>query len=55
MSKRLFIGSTLVIYNIGLECRLWRNLVITGNVLMKLDDNGLRSTTVPLVGASYNF
>jgi hypothetical protein len=24
-------------------------------VLVKLDDNGLRSTTVPLVGASYNF
>jgi hypothetical protein len=41
--------------SIGLKYRLWRNLVITGNVLVKLDDNGLRSTTVPLVGASYNF
>jgi hypothetical protein len=41
--------------SIGLKYRLWRNLVVTGNVLVKLDDNGLRSTTVPLVGASYNF
>jgi len=41
--------------SIGLKYRLWRNLVITGNVLVKLDDNGLRSTAVPLVGASYNF
>jgi hypothetical protein len=41
--------------SIGLKYRLWRNLVITGNVLVKLDDNGLRSTMVPLVGASYNF
>jgi hypothetical protein len=39
----------------GLKYRLLRNLVISGNVLVKLDDNGLRSTTVPLVGASYNF
>jgi Putative MetA-pathway of phenol degradation len=51
---------TGVDYNIlnasfGLKYRLLRNLVISGNVLVKLDDNGLRSTTVPLVGASYNF
>ena len=39
----------------GLKYRLLRNLVVSGNVLVKLDDNGLRSTTVPLVGASYNF
>jgi len=41
--------------SIGLKYRLLRNLVIAGNVLLKLDDNGLRSTVVPLVGASYNF
>lgn len=51
---------TGVDYNIlnasfGLKYRLLRNLVVSGNVLVKLDDNGLRSTTVPLVGASYNF
>lgn len=42
------------------DCRemLWEgkaHLVLTGNVLIKLDDGGLRSTVVPLVGASYSF
>ena len=41
--------------SIGLKYRLLGNLVVTGNVLLKLDDNGLRSTAVPLVGASYSF
>jgi hypothetical protein len=31
------------------------NLVFTGNVLVKLNDGGLRSTVVPLVGISYTF
>jgi hypothetical protein len=30
-------------------------LVLTGNVLLKLDDGGLRSKAIPLVGASYSF
>jgi hypothetical protein len=39
----------------GLKYRLAKQLVLTGNVLVKFNDNGLRSTVVPLVGASYNF
>jgi Putative MetA-pathway of phenol degradation len=31
------------------------NLVVTGNVLLKLNNGGLRSTAVPLVGLSYSF
>jgi hypothetical protein len=31
------------------------NLLITGNVLIKLNDSGLRSTVVPLLGISYTF
>jgi hypothetical protein len=41
--------------SLGLKFRPYRNLVITGNVLLKLDNGGLRSKAVPLVGASYNF
>jgi hypothetical protein len=41
--------------SLGLKFRLLSNLVITGNVLLKLDDGGLRSRAVPLVGVSYSF
>jgi hypothetical protein len=41
--------------SLGLKYELVRRLVITGNVLLKLNDSGLRSTAVPLVGVSYNF
>lgn len=51
---------TNVDYNIlnasfGLKYRLVHQLIITGNVLVKLNDNGLRATAVPLIGASYSF
>jgi hypothetical protein len=39
--------------SLGLKYRVFGHLVITGNVLLKLDNNGLRTTAVPLVGASY--
>jgi Putative MetA-pathway of phenol degradation len=41
--------------SVGLKYRPFGHLVLTGNVLIKLDDGGLRSTVVPLVGASYSF
>ena len=41
--------------SLGLKYRLVGRLVITGNVLLKLDEGGLRSNAVPLVGISYNF
>jgi hypothetical protein len=41
--------------SVGLKYELVRKLVISGNVLVKLNDRGLRPTTVPLVGVSYNF
>jgi hypothetical protein len=41
--------------SLGLKFRAWGKLVLTGNVLIKLDDGGLRSKAVPLVGASYTF
>ena len=51
---------TNVDYNIlnasfGLKYRLVHQLIITGNVLVKLNDSGLRATAVPLIGASYSF
>jgi hypothetical protein len=54
------VSGTTADYNItnaslGLKFRPYRNLVITGNVLLKLDSGGLRATAVPLVGVSYNF
>jgi hypothetical protein len=54
------IGEVTTNYNItnaslGLKYRAYRNLVLTGNVLLKLDNGGLRAKAIPLVGASYNF
>ena len=39
--------------SLGLKFRLFHHLVITGNVLLKMDDSGLRTKAIPLVGASY--
>lgn len=41
--------------SLGLKLRAFSKLVFTGNVLLKLDDGGLRSRVVPLVGVSYSF
>ena len=41
--------------SVGLKFRAFSNLVVTGNVLLKLDEGGLRSRAVPLVGVSYSF
>ena len=41
--------------SVGLKYRPFSHLVVTGNALIKLDDSGLRSTVVPLVGVSYSF
>lgn len=39
----------------GFKVQLNRELVLTGNLLFKLNDAGLRSRVVPLVGVSYVF
>ncbi len=41
--------------SLGLKFRPFGQLVVTGNVLLKLDDGGLRSKAVPLVGVSYSY
>ena len=41
--------------SLGLKYRAFRHLVLTGNVLLKVDENGLRSKAIPLVGAAYSF
>lgn len=38
---------------IGLKVNPWNRLLITGNVLIRLNSGGLRSNVVPLVGISY--
>lgn len=48
-------GINITDASLGLKLRPFGRLVITGNVLLKLDNGGLRSKAVPLVGASYNF
>lgn len=40
---------------IGAKLSPWRNLVLSGNLLIKLDSGGLRANLVPLVGVSYTF
>ncbi len=39
----------------GLKWNQFRNLVLSGNVLFQLNNNGLRSRPTPLVGISYKF
>lgn len=41
--------------SIGLKWNPFRNLVLSGNVLFQINNNGLRSRPTPLVGISYKF
>jgi hypothetical protein len=41
--------------SLGAKVKPMGNLILTGNVLMRLDSGGLRARYVPLVGASYTF
>jgi len=41
--------------NIGLRLRPFGKLLITGSVLLKLDNGGLRSKAIPLASATYTF
>ena len=48
-------GSNLLDASVGLKVRAFGKLVLTGNVLIKLNDDGLRAKVVPLVGVGYSF
>jgi len=39
----------------GLKFRPGGNLLVTGNVIFRLDDGGLRARVIPLIGISYSF
>jgi len=39
----------------GLKANLFKQLLLTGNVLVALNDGGLRERVIPLVGLSYTF
>jgi hypothetical protein len=41
--------------SLGVKAKVFSNLVVTGNVLIKLDNGGLRAIASPLVGLSYSF
>lgn len=41
--------------SLGLKVKPFSNLLITGNVLIKLNNGGLRANYVPLLGISYTF
>jgi hypothetical protein len=40
---------------LGAKVRLLRHLLVTGNVLLKLNDSGLRAKVVPLAEITYTF
>lgn len=46
---------TLNNMSLGLKWNPYRNLVLSGNVLFQLNNNGLRSRPTPLLGVSYKF
>jgi hypothetical protein len=41
--------------SVGLKYNPVKNMIISGNVLLRLDHNGLRNKPVPLIGVSYTF
>jgi hypothetical protein len=41
--------------SVGAKFKPFRNLILTGNLLIKLDQGGLRARTVPLGAVSYTF
>jgi hypothetical protein len=41
--------------SIGIKAMVAEKLLVTGNVLFKLDDHGLRDRVTPMVGVSYSF
>jgi Putative MetA-pathway of phenol degradation len=41
--------------SVGLKVKPWKNLILYGNALFQLNNVGLRSQPVPLVGVSYTF
>lgn len=41
--------------SMGAKYSVYRNLLFTGNILVELDDAGLRARVVPLAGLSYTF
>ena len=51
------LSSTYAMDNIGVGFKTspFKGFLVTGNVLFKLDEGGLRSKIVPLVGISYRF
>lgn len=48
-------GINIADASLGAKFRAFKNLVLTGNVLLKLNNSGLRSKAVPFFGASYSF
>ena len=50
--KPATLGSTAAA---GVRLNPWKNLLISGNALFKLDDGGLRAKVVPLISVSYTF
>ena len=46
---------TTVLAAVGVKFNAWQNLLISGNVLISLNDAGLRSRVTPVVGFDYSF
>ena len=51
------VGGGYDVHNLGLGLKLnpTRNLLVSANVLISLDEGGVRAKAVPLVGLSYSF
>jgi hypothetical protein len=51
------VSGSYNVHNLGVGCKanLVKNLLVTANALIKLDDGGVRARVVPLAGISYSF
>lgn len=45
----------LPLASLGVKYNLWGNLLVSGNVLFPLTDNGLRDRLTPVIGFDYSF
>ena len=48
-------GDDLLTASIGVKVNPWKNLLLLGNVLVPLNDTGLRATVIPTIGLEMSF
>jgi hypothetical protein len=48
-------GDDLLTASIGVKVNPWKNLLLLGNVLVPLNDTGVRASVIPTIGLEISF